>query len=147
MMFGNEWSRARLVRSKSWRTNKTARAILSVAFQSTQPHIFRRIRDCAGPVRSHGSLRRPDWRWRRCIARADAGNGQAVLGRDDPWAREGLRLLAALRRCLGTPHQSAWLHVWVGEYELGANEQPVRALWHFRQAQKSCGRGEQCGTS
>src|SRR5207249_501092 len=46
-------------------------------------------------------LRRPDWRWRRCIARADAGNGQAVLGRDDPWAREGLRLLAALRRCLG----------------------------------------------
>ncbi len=29
----------------------------------------------------------------------------------------------------------AWLHLWLGEWELAQNEQPRQADWHFRQAQ------------
>src|SRR5579884_125024 len=32
--------------------------------------------------------------------------------------------------------RAGWLHLWLGEWQLGANEQPETALLHFRQAEK-----------
>jgi len=34
-----------------------------------------------------------------------------------------------------TAERGAWLHLWLGEWELAQNEQPAHAAWHFRQAQ------------
>ena len=31
--------------------------------------------------------------------------------------------------------RAAWLHLWLGEWELAQNEQPEQACWHFRMAQ------------
>jgi hypothetical protein len=37
-------------------------------------------------------------------------------------------------RELTDPRRAALLHLWLGEYELGVNEEPVKAGWHFRKA-------------
>ena len=42
----------------------------------------------------------------------------------------------ALKAAYPSAERAAWLHVWLGEWELAQNQQPERAAWHFRQAQR-----------
>jgi len=42
------------------------------------------------------------------------------------------------------PGRAAWLHLWLGEWELAHNEQPFRARWYFRQAQKEANPSDPC---
>jgi len=44
------------------------------------------------------------------------------------WKRE-------LKMASPVPSRAATLHLWLGEWELAANQQPERARWHFRVAQ------------
>src|SRR5713101_8438190 len=44
-----------------------------------------------------------------------------------------------LRRGHLAAGRAAGLHLWVGEYELAQNQQPERAIWHFRQARRLSG--------
>jgi hypothetical protein len=46
---------------------------------------------------------------------------------------------AELRREGLAPERRARLHLWAGEYELGQNEQPKRAIWHFQRAEQLTG--------
>ena len=48
----------------------------------------------------------------------------------------------AWKRTLYAPRppaaRAAWLHLWLGEVELGQNHAPDQALWHFRSAERLC---------
>jgi RHS repeat-associated protein len=45
----------------------------------------------------------------------------------DAWKRE-------LHQGTSVSSRRAWLHIWVGEYELARNENPAQARWHFNRA-------------
>src|SRR5438105_6129479 len=61
---------------------------------------------------------------------------QAVpLGQFQAWKHE-------LKTSHPSPTRSAWLHVWLGEYELAARQEPGLAIWHFRQAQRVARRSD-----
>jgi len=53
------------------------------------------------------------------------------------WKRE-------LKASRPAAERGAWLHLWLGEWELARNEQPRQADWHFRQAQRLTNPHDRC---